>query len=1055
VPRSPNVLLAFGPFRLDLRAGELLKNGLKTRLPEQSFQVLTMLLENAGGVITRDEIRRRLWPNGTVVEFDHSINAAVQKLRQVLGDSAEKPTYIETLGRRGYRWMVPVQGSKLPLGPGLTPSTPPVETPSASLVGKRVSHYRVLEVLGGGGMGLIYKAEDLKLGRRVALKFLPEELSNDSIALERFEREARAASALNHPNICTIFAIEEHAGQPFLVMELLEGETLRESISSGRFPPTEKSAPAHLEAFFDIAIQIAGGLDAAHRKGIIHRDVKPANIFLTTPGQVKILDFGLAKLHGSDLQEEPVSAGPRTSAGWNPNLSLTRTGTTLGTAGYMSPEQIRGEKLDPRTDLFSFGMVLYEMATGQRAFTGDTAPVLREAILSRTPQPPRELNAGISAALEKIISKALQKNRELRYENASEMRTELEVLKRATPARNPALRRMLGTAAVSGLMILVAFFWLAHTPTLSQGPSEVKLTQLTDNSAENPVRGGTISPDGKYLAYIDLQGMHIKLVGSDEAQSVPLPAESNNPYVAWRIGPWFPDSKRFLAHSHPDPESINGDAWLSAATSVWVVSVLGGPPQKLRDNSYAWDVSPASSNIAFGTNFTTKGPHHAIETWLMSADGQNVRQLFPSGPVCCLHFSEDGRRVSYGYGAEIRASDLAGGSVTTLVSSAESQKIGEGVLLPDGRYLYFDQCKNRALMRSDTACNFWITRVDLKHGGLIEKPRKLTNWFGLAASNPNMTSDGKRVVFRQWSAKSLGYLADLDVRGTRVLASRRFPMQEGGEDSITSWTADGKSAIVSLNRFDHYSIRMQALNSETQSPIVTSALGGLLEESAVSPDGKWLILLVFPVTSDPIADTNAQLMRVPITGGIPELIFTMRQGSSVFCARLPSTSCAVAEESLDRRTMIVTSFDPAAGRGAELARFDLSRQENVDPLMDNRFLDNLLPCDISPDGTRLAAIRGNDGPIEIHSLRGQAGFMIPGTKLHKIKEIRWTADGKGLIVSTGAEYERQVVHVDFRGNTDVLWKCYRACYGIPSPDGRHLGIATRSANANMWMMENF
>jgi len=248
---------------------------------------------------------------------------------------------------------------------------------------------------------------------------------------------------------------------------------------------------------------------------------------------------------------------------------------------------------------------------------------------------------------------------------------------------------------------------------------------------------------------------------------------------------------------------------------------------------------------------------------------------------------------------------------------------------------------------------------------------------------------------------------------------------------------------------------MQPLDSETQTPIVTSAFGGLLESSAVSPDGKWLILLVFPFAGDPTADTNVRLMRVPLTGGIPELIFTMRECSSVFCARLPATSCAVAEESLDRRTTIVTAFDPVAGRGAELARFDLNRQQDLNSLADNQFIDNLLPCDISPDGTRLATIRGKDGPIEIQSLREQPAFLIPGTNLHNIREIRWTADGKGLIVSTGGEYERQIVRVDFRGNTDVLWKCYRACYGIPSPDGRRLGIVSRSANANMWMMENF
>jgi len=1049
---QPSRHVRFGAFELDLQTAELRNDGLPFKLPEQPFQVLVVLLEHPGKLVTREELKKRLWSSDIFVDFDQGLNKVVNRLREALDDSAEHPRFIETLPRKGYRFIAPVERLVSHALPDQTSSL------AFNLIGRKVSHYRVLEIIGGGGMGLVYKAEDIKLGRRVALKFLPEELSSNPEARDRFEREARAASALNHPNICTIHAIDEYEGKLFLVMELLEGETLRELISTSSISSDTAEnwrAPLPLDKLLDTAIQVASGLEAAHSKGIIHRDIKPANIFLTR--QAKILDFGLAKLQQSDHAELPQIPGESPDDSrkkhWSPDLTLTRTGAVIGTAGYMSPEQIRGERLDIRTDLFSFGMVLYEMATGQRAFEGGSAPVLREAILNRTPKPAQELNPGIPPGLAKIVRNALEKNRDQRYQNVSEIRTDLEVLKREVTAKNPVQKWMPAAAAAAGLIIFGAAFWFAKRISPA-GPPDVVLTQLTDNSAENPVRGGTISPDGKYLAYIDRQGMHIKLIGSDEAQSVPLPAELNSADVTWKIGSWYPDNKRFLVHSHPDLESINGN-WLSAATSTWVVSVLGGSPQKLRDNSYAWDVSPDGSTIALATNFAPTMANSASETWLMSPDGQQVRQLFPSGPVCCLHFSPDGKRVSYKYDGEIRTSDLAGGSVVTVVPSSETRKTGESILLPDGRYLYFDQCKNRALMRPDTACNYWITRVDSRRGGFIEQPRRLTNWFGLAVSNPNITSDGKRVVFRLWSAKSLGYLVDLDASGRRVLASGRFPMQEGGEDSITSWTADGRNAIVGLNRFDHYSVRMQPLDSETQTPIVTSAFGGLLESSAVSPDGKWLILLVFPFAGDPTADTNVRLMRVPLTGGIPELIFTMREGSSVFCARLPATSCAVAEESLDRRTTIVTAFDPVAGRGAELARFDLNRQQDLNSLADNQFIDNLLPCDISSDGTRLAAIRGKDGPIEIQSLRGQPAFLIPGTNLHNIREIRWTADGKGLIVSTGGEYERQIVRVDFRGNTDVLWKCYRACYGIPSPDGRRLGIVSRSANANMWMMENF
>ncbi len=346
VPAQRQIVI-FGPFTLDLRAGELHRNGDAILLQEQPFLVLKMLLERPGNVVTREEMRRTLWPNDTVVEFDQSINAAIKKLRLALQDSAEEPRYVETVARRGYRLIVPVQWPEpASEDPHEVESERPVAPASDKeiLIGKKVSHYRVLEILGGGGMGVVYKAEDIKLGRRVALKFLPEELTGDAAAMQRFEREARAASALNHPNICTIHAVEEHDGQPFIVMELLEGQTLRDVIS----PETDSKIKTtlQLKQLLDTAVQIANGLEAAHQKGIIHRDIKPANIFITNNGQAKILDFGLAKLHEFESPETqpvvPAQLAPNRE--WNPLLTLTRTGVTVGTAAYMSPEQVRGEK---------------------------------------------------------------------------------------------------------------------------------------------------------------------------------------------------------------------------------------------------------------------------------------------------------------------------------------------------------------------------------------------------------------------------------------------------------------------------------------------------------------------------------------------------------------------------------------------------------------------------------------------------------------------------------------------------------------------------------------
>jgi serine/threonine protein kinase len=428
----PPVAAHFAGFRLDLRTGELQDESGKTaRLPDQPFRILKTLLEHPGEVVTREELRKCLWPNDTIVEFEHSISAAMNRLRQALGDSAEAPQFIETLARRGYRFMVPVQFEAAKPSPPSLPS-PKVASqaiPSREkLIGGSASHYQVLERLGGGGMGVVYKGLDTRLHRAVALKFLPLEMAEDAAALERFRREAQAASALNHPNICTIYDVGElplESGassepQRFIAMEFLDGQTLERRISGKPLP---------LQETLDLAIEIADALSAAHAQGIIHRDIKPANVYVTKRGNAKILDFGLAKLSYQRASEPfsnlSVAPAPGESAG------ITLLGRAMGTPNYMSPEQVRGEELDARADLFSFGVVLYQMVTGFVPFRGESPEAITDAILHGAPEAPSHLNPTVPLRLEEIIFKTLEKDRKFRYQFAAEIRTDLERLKRA------------------------------------------------------------------------------------------------------------------------------------------------------------------------------------------------------------------------------------------------------------------------------------------------------------------------------------------------------------------------------------------------------------------------------------------------------------------------------------------------------------------------------------------------------------------------------------------------------------------------------------------------
>jgi eukaryotic-like serine/threonine-protein kinase len=908
----------------------------------------------------------------------------------------------------------------------------PEDVESRSLEGKTVSHYEVLEKLGGGGMGIVYKARDTKLGRFVALKFLPSDLAQDHQAIDRFRREAYAASALNHRNICTIYDIDEYQGAPFIAMEFLAGQTLKQCIENKQL---------NLDRLLDLAIQISRALDAAHTQGIIHRDIKPANVFIADDGTAKVLDFGVAKLvHGST----DIAPASMTAATVDLHDSVTSPGTVLGTVMYMSPEQVRGEELDARTDLFSLGVVLYEMATGRKPFTGNSTSIITEAILHRAPIPAGQLNPALPHRLEEVVNKALEKDRNLRIQHASDLRAELQRLKRDTDSgRRLEVAAGSGTAGtaevaissantssvfgsgsrkrewevatvVIGLCLLAAAGYGIYELLNRSGPIAFQNFTVTQATDSGKVALAAISPDGKYLLSVQRdkgqESLWLRnLPTSSETQVLPLSAAIYSSLM-------FSQDGNYIYYR----KAIYNSAY---AFDLYRAPVLGGTPRLIvKDIDTGITLSPDGTRMAYAR---WQDPE-AGKLRLLSAkpDGtdEKVLHIGPYYPkLISVAWSPDKKRIGCALeqpgNAEggIDLFDLSNGTMRTFVRFDD--KIPEHIVwLPDGSgllmlyegklthssrpqigFVSYPRGEFRTVTNDTNSYQEFTLSADAKILATVQEriESEVDLLPGTGGGTPStLPGIAKQMVVNDVSwAGNRQLLLSEDTRLVRVAADGTNPVNLLNDSSAriqSAATCNEDRSIVFSSVFHGKTNSYNVWRADADGSNPEKLTEGKVDWSPVcTPDGKWVYF----------ADSSEfQVMRVPIKGGRPEQV----PGSDV-----PNSVFFPIALSLDGKML---AFIPSITSPPSQKLALLNLGANSETAL--RFLEvdsRAAPfVQFTPDGKAVAYVIEDQGVdnVWVQPFDGSKGRKITNFTSEQITDFHWSPDGRSLaLLRTDATHD--------------------------------------------------